>query len=241
MVNVSRLLSSKALRFGWEVDVGRLAFIGCFVALRAFGQCDPAGVVPPPFPEAEVPIELELFKDELAARGVCGALYATEQYARGYEVLLRTAERQSLDLRCNGVCEPMRQKLGPLDETHDLEDLTFQKECRAATKGLPAPCLRVCVVERRRVGARAVFGRTQRMLELSLPYRGQPLDPKNPRAALNGAQPAPSSVRFDVVGEKNERHVRADGWLYPGGPRVRLQTALMSAGCGQQAWGVTTW
>ena len=53
----------------------RLAFIGCFVAFRALAQrCDPAGVVPPPFPEAEVPIELELFKDELAARGVCGAL-----------------------------------------------------------------------------------------------------------------------------------------------------------------------
>lgn len=220
----------------------RLASLVCLVSLRAIGQqCDPAGIVPPPFSEAEVPIELELFKDELAARGVCAAQAGGDQYARGYDVLLRTVERQSVELRCNGLCEPMRQKLVPLDEAHDLEDLTFQKECRAATKGLPAPCLRVCVVERRRVGARAVFGRTRRMLELSMPYQRPPLDPKNPRPALNGALPAPSSIRLEVVGEKDERHVRADGWLYPGGPRLRLQTTLMSAGCGQMAWGVTTW
>lgn len=220
----------------------RLAWLVCLLSLRAFAQrCDPSGVMPPPFPQTEVPIELELFKDELAARGVCPALYASEDSSRGYDVLLQTAEKQSRDLHCNGVCEPMRAKLAPFDEAHDLEDLTFQKECRAATKGLPSPCLRVCVVERRRLGARAVFGRTRRMLELSLPYRGQPLDPKNPRAALKGAQPAPSSIQFDVVGEKNERHVRADGWLYPGGPRLRLQTALMSAGCGQMAWAVTPW
>lgn len=219
----------------------RLAGLLSLLSLPALAQCDPAGVVPPEFPQTEVPIERELFKDELAARGVCPVLPVRQDFSNGSDVLLQTALQHSLDLRCDGVCEPMRAKLAPFDEAHDLEDLTFQKECRAATKGLPAPCLRVCVVERRRLGARAVFGRTRRMLELALPYQAKPLDPAHPRPALNGAQPAPSSIRFDVVGEKSERHVRADGWLYPGGPRLRLQTALMSAGCGHMAWGLTTW
>lgn len=222
----------------------RLVSLVCLVSLRALAQqCDPHGVMPPQFPEAEVPIELELFKDELAARGQCSPGAPGSPYETDLQKLLEDARRQSADLRCSGVCEPMRKKLTPLDEAHDLEDATFQKECRVATKGLAEPCLRVCVVERRRLGARAVFGRARRMLELAMPYQRPPLDPKNPQATLKplGAGAPPSSIRFDVVGEKNERHVRADGWLYPGGPRLRLQSALMSAGCGHMAWGVTTW
>ena len=100
----------------------RLVGLICLVSLRAAAQrCDPHGVMPVPFPEAEVPIELELFKDELAARGVCPVLRARQDFSNGSDVLLQTSLQQSLDLRCDGVCEPMRAKLAPFDEAHDLE------------------------------------------------------------------------------------------------------------------------
>ncbi|MER2561211.1 MAG: hypothetical protein ABTQ32_10845 [Myxococcaceae bacterium] len=226
----------------------RFVSLVCLVSLRAAAQpCDPHGVMPPPFPEAEVPIELELFKDEVAARGVCTSEAGVVRFNDDVRSMLEASEQQSASLRCSGVCEPMHKKLSPLGETHDLEDLTFQKECGAAMSALTAEarpgCLRVCVVERRRMAAKAVWARTLRVLDRTQPYQGNAFDPKGAMAWLKaqGWGAPPSSIRFEAVGQKAERHVRAEGWLYPGGRRLRLKTAQMSAGCGLMAWGVTTW
>ncbi len=224
-----------------------LSVLVMFVSLPVMAQCDPAGVQPPWFDETEVPIELELFKDEVASRGVCTSESGVVRFNDQVQSMLEASEQQSASLRCSGVCEPMHQKLSPLGETHDLEDRTFQKECSAATSALPVDarsgCQRVCVVERRRLSAKAVWARTLRLLERTLPYQGHAFDLKAAKATLKeqGWGAPPSSIRFDVVGENATRHVRAEGWLYPGGRQLRLKTAQLSAGCGLVAWGVTTW
>lgn len=221
--------------------------LSVFVSMPVLAQCDPAGVRRPWFPAALAPIEHELFKNELAARGLCARSSANASIGDQPQALLEEVEREAAGPRCDGVCEPMRQKLAPLGEAHDLEDLTFQKECSAAAASLPKEaqpsCLRVCVVERRRLGAKAVWARLVRLLERSLPDQARGLALSSVRAALRqqGLGVPPSSIRLEVGGDEAEPHVRAEGWLYPGGPRVRLRTALMSAGCGLMAWGVTTW
>ena len=218
-----------------------------FVSLPVMAQCDPAGVQPPWFDETEVPIELELFKDEVAARGVCTSESGVVRFNDQVQSMLEASQQQSASLRCSGVCEPMHQKLSPLGEAHDLEDLTFQKECGAASSAVPADarpvCLRVCVIERRRMAAKAVWARTLRLLERTQPHQGFAFDPKAAAAALkfDGLSTPPSSIRFSVVGRDRDRHVRAEGWLYPGGRQLRLKTAQQWAGCGLMAWGVTTW
>lgn len=210
------------------------------------GRCDPHGVDLPEFQDLSVPIEHELFPDELAARGRCVSPGRSSPIRPDVSTLLVNAEREAVDA-CDGVCEPMRKRLVTLGEDHDLEDPTFQKECGAATSGLPAavkdPCLRVCVVERRRASARLIFLRTVRALDLSQPWRKPTRLGAEVREWLKRERVVapPSSIRFEVSGPETQRSVRAEGWLYPGGPRLRLETRLVGAGCGLTAWGIVRW
>lgn len=230
--------------------MGRFVIVlGVLLASVSFAQedrCDPQGVELPVFLALSVPIERELFPDELAARGTCSPPTQGSPFPTDLSTLLANAERGAVDA-CDGVCEPMRKRLVTLGEDHDLEDTTFQKECGAATSGLPAavkdPCLRVCVVERRRASARIVFLRTVRALDLSLPWRKPTRLGTDVRDWLKREQVAapPSSIRLEVSGPESQRSVRAEGWLYPGGPRLRLVTQALSAGCGLTQWGIARW
>ncbi len=210
------------------------------------GRCDPHGVDLPEFFAPSVPIEHELFPDELAARGTCFPPGRSIPLGSDVSTLLVNAEREAVDA-CDGVCEPMRKRLVTLGEDHDLEDTTFQKECGAAASGLPAavkdPCLRVCVVERRRASARLIFLRTVRALDLSLPWRKPTRLGTEVREWLKRERVAapPSPIRLEVSGPEHQRSVRAEGWLYPGGPRLRLETRLVAAGCGLTQWGIARW
>lgn len=216
------------------------------VAAAAVAQCDPSGV-PFPRPPGEIPIENELFKDELAARGTCRVESVPGLGVDELRDLIDSVSQESSRTTCTGVCEPMRKKLVPLGEAHDLEDLTFQRECGVATAGLPPaarePCLRVCVVERRRVGAKAVWARTVRLLQRAFPHAEAPGDPAAAREVLSQQRLGvpPSSIRVEAMTQEKDRPVRAEGWLYPGGGLLRLRTSLMSAGCGASAWGVRSW
>jgi hypothetical protein len=209
-------------------------------------QCDPRGPVQPEFRGLSVPLDRELFPDELAARGVCSAPTPSTSFQTDLATLLANAEREGT-IACDGACEPMRKRLVPLDDNHDLEDTTFQKECATASSGLRGSlkdtCLRVCVVERRRASAPITFLRTVRVLDLTLPWRrptGLDTDIRKWLGQQRVAGP-PSTIRFEVSGPDDERSVRADGWLYPGGPRLRLVTQLAGAGCGRSAWGIVRW
>lgn len=223
--------------------------LGVLLASVSFaqqGHCDPVGVSLPEFVAPSVPIERELFPDELAARGTCFFANQSSPIRPDISTLLVNAEREAVDA-CDGVCEPMRKRLVTLGEDHDFEDATFQKECRAATSGLPAaakdPCLRVCVVDRRRASARLIFLRTVRALDLALPGRKPTRGGTDVREWLKRERVTapPASIRFEVSGPENQRSVRAEGWLYPGGPRLRLETRLVGAGCGFTQWGIVRW
>lgn len=207
-----------------------IGFMSVSVSLRAFAQmCDPPN--PPPItPPAEIPISLELFQDELSARGKCTSGQGT--------VVDGTEDQRSL--RCDGVCQPMRQSLAPLDEAHDLEDQTFQNECEAAIRAVPKQsqpnCLQVCIVERRRTAAKMVFDRTIRVLYRTLggspPFDTKMLGP----TLVKGPGSPPSSIRFRVVTLIGPGVV-AEGSLYPGGPRLRLSTREHAC----RTWAVGRW
>jgi hypothetical protein len=194
-----------------------IGFISVSVSLRAFAQmCDPSEP-PPVIPPAEIPISFELFKDELTARGKCTS---------GQGTLVDGTEDQR-SLRCDGVCQPMRQRLAPLDGAHDLEDQTFQNECEAAILAVPKPsqpnCLQVCIVERRRTAAKLVFDRTLRVLNRKLGGSQPPFDTKTLGPTfVGGSGSPPSSIRFRVLTLGSG--VVAEGSLYPGGPRLRVST-----------------
>jgi hypothetical protein len=157
-------------------------------------------------------------------------------------------ERQAHQRRsCSGVCEPFRAALPQLDDQHDLEDETFQRECTTAVAGIDAKvrgeCRHVCLVERRLEGARLLFARVMRGLytfESKLPNAAQgddgvrrswtdaklPLPPRRVRLATTiGAEPT----------------MTAQGALYPGGPALRLRLARGDAGCGATEWTVERW
>lgn len=207
--------------------------------------CDPAATPPPVF-AASGTVEDDLFADERAARGTCTVAAERPDFR---DSPVEVSEKQArVFVQCDGVCEPMRSKLAPLDSAHDLEDLTFQKECRDATAKLPekarAPCLRVCVAERRFFAAPAIFGRTVRALESTLPSQpggGLKLADVRKAARNSGFGPLPSNVTLDEVTDRGPRRVRATGWVRPGGAALRLQTNLLGSGCGQSAWGIERW
>ncbi len=75
-----------------------LSVLVMFVSLPVMAQCDPAGVQPPWFDETEVPIELELFKDEVAARGVCTSESGVVRFNDQVQSMLEASQQQSASL-----------------------------------------------------------------------------------------------------------------------------------------------
>lgn len=210
--------------------------------------CDPHGIGSPSYTFGEVPIELELFPDEVALRGRCSPAAEAAWPPRGdyARELSESAAKREREWICDGVCEPMRQRLPAFVEDHDLEDATFEAECKSATAVLRADlrgsCLRVCVVERRRLSAPIVYARTLRAMDAVLAGRtmGAP-QALGAYLATNHLGAPPSSIRFAYEDVQGHVRVTAEGWLYPGGPLLRLRTQELDGGCGTKGVGVARW
>lgn len=226
--------------------------LACALSMSVATQAEPCDPAVPPLPNffTKSSVEAQLFADERAARGTCTFGRVNSDWRdSAIELAEKTTESDSASLSCNGVCEAMRPKLEPLGREHDLEDLTFQKECQLATSKLPANererCHRVCVAERRFIAAPAIFARTLRALEATLLQRSTPpLKLSEVRKSLtsSGYGAPPSSISLsEVTDAKGTKHVRAEGWVFPGGPHLRLETTQVGAGCGHSMWGIAPW
>jgi hypothetical protein len=208
--------------------------------------CDPKGADVAQYQEPA--IDKDLFPDELTLRGKCTEDTPSRDFTRNSFEAAQALEQQGTRHRsCNGVCEPFRAALPPLDEKHDLEDETFQRECTSAVGGLEEKvrggCRHVCLVERRLQGSRTIFARTMRGLNA--------FEDKLPSAVLGDADVRrmwtektlalpPRRVRLaTTIGA--DPSMTADGTLYPGGPALRLRLARGDAGCGLTQWSVDRW
>jgi hypothetical protein len=205
--------------------------------------CDPKGAEVARYVEPAA-LERDLSPDELALRGECFDHHTESMYRP------RTPDELSMDLmrdvlsggrECTGVCAPMNKALPDLDDKHDLEDETLQRECTAAAAKLEAKirggCRHVCLVERRKLASKAIFARTMRGLftfARGLPDGG---DARQAWTAANLPLP-PRRFRLEIVPGKE---MRADGAFYSGGPPLRLRLVEGNAGCGQSQWTVDTW
>ena len=213
-------------------------------------QCDPKGAdvafyVDPPT------IEGELFPDEVALRGRC-----IEPASRGIDMQRNVSETVAMAeerargerLRtCDGACEPYRAALPAIDEKHDLEDETFQRECASAVASLDEKirggCRHVCLVERRHQGARVLFARVMRGLdafEAKVPPRV--LGDAEVRRMWSDKTLALPPKRFRLTTTATDPPMMsAEGTMYPGGPALRLRLLYGSAGCGLGQWTVDAW
>ncbi len=210
--------------------------------------CDPKGADVAQYAEPPA-LEHELFPDELALRGKCIDEPERRDMTRNARELAMDLTRDVLSSRreCDGICEPMRAALPELDEKHDLEDETLQRECTAAVGKLDARvrggCRHVCLVDRRRLASKAIFARIMMGLYT--------FEAKVPAATYDDAQvrrlwteeklPLPPR-RFHLattIGKLTT--MTAEGAFYPGGPLLRLRLVEGDAGCGQSQWTVDKW
>jgi hypothetical protein len=210
--------------------------------------CDPNGADVAQYQE---PAELDdaLFPDELALRGKCDEERSSRDTTRNPQEVSINLARQVLSNRrtCDGVCEPMRSSLAPLDDKHDLEDETLQRECTTAVGKLDervrAGCRHVCLVDRRRLASKALFARVMGGLfwfEAKLP--GKAAGDAEVRAMWTSESLPlpPRRVRLAITSGK-ENTMTAEGAFFPGGPPMRLRLVYGDAGCGLYQWTVDAW
>ncbi len=210
--------------------------------------CDPKGADVAQYQE---PAELDgaLFPDELALRGKCDEERSQRDMTRSAQEVSRSLAREVLsDHRsCDGVCEPMRASLAPLDDKHDLEDETLQRECTTAVGKLAekvrAGCRHVCLVDRRRLASKAPFARVMGGLDW--------FEAKLPANAAGDAEvramwtreslPLPPRRVHLAITSGEEHTMTAEGAFFPGGPPLRLRLVYGAAGCGLYQWTVDAW
>jgi hypothetical protein len=208
-------------------------------------NCDPKGADVARWVEPS--LDDTLFPDEIALRGKCTEEALVRDYTRNPNELAAALQSQASDghRSCDGVCEPFRAALSKLDDHHDLDDDTFQRECTLAVTKLDEKirggCRHVCLAERRLQGARMLFARVMRGLYA---FEGKVAKIARSDADVRrmwseqGVALPPKRVRLATT---TSAEMTAEGTLYPGGPALRLRLALMNAGCDQMEWSVERW
>jgi hypothetical protein len=209
--------------------------------------CDPSG---PEVARYVEPADLDawLLPDELALRGKCWKQPTSSPDFSVQDRVRNLSRALEAGFDCSGACRPMRAALPRLDESHDLEDETLQRECAAAAGKLGAAirvgCQHVCLVERRKLAARAIFARVMAGLYAFArkPFGSGPdeFDGAVRNRWTAAKLPLPPR-RFHLRVRTNQDTMSAEGTLYPGGPTLRLELTKTDTGCGASDWTVLPW